>query len=67
MTWHNLLGIALAPLMTAFLVYIGVKIKVLILTKMKDGWLKDQLLRERWNSNASQSHRRLTRGQKSFR
>jgi hypothetical protein len=59
MTWHNLLGMALAPLVTVAIVYLGVKIKQVISNKMRDGWLKEQLLRERWNSSASESHRRI--------
>lgn len=67
MTWVNFLGIALAPLGTVFIIWVASIIKLYIIRHMKNGWLKDQLLRERWHSSASESHRRITRGQKSFR
>lgn len=67
MTWHNLLGIALAPLGAVAIIWLASVIKIQIMRHMKNGWLKDQLLRERWHSSASDSHRRVTRGQKSFR
>jgi len=67
MDWWDVLGYAAAPLGAASIVWLGVKIKLLILNYMPNGWIKDQLLRERWHSAASESHRRITRGQKSFR
>jgi hypothetical protein len=62
-----MIALILQPLAVVFLVWVCVKIKVFIIKHMKNGWLKDQLLRERWNSSASNSHRRITRGQKSFK
>jgi len=67
MNWTTLVGIALAPLGTVFLIWVASIIKLWIIRNIKNGWLKDQLLRERWHSSASDSHRRVTRGQKSFR
>ena len=67
MSWHNLLGMVLAPLGVVFLVWLSSIIKLLIIRYMRNGWVKDQLLRERWRSSASDSHRRITGGQKSFR
>jgi len=63
----SLLGMVFAPFVTVGIVFAAYCIKYLIVHKMKNGWLKDQLLRERWNSAASESHRRVTGGQKSFR
>lgn len=54
------LGAFFAPL-TAFIIFgcIAFPIKWLIATYMKDGWLKDQILRERFESKCSESTRRV--------
>lgn len=67
MKWWTFVGYALAPFGVVGFVWLGAQIKVLILRHMKNGWLKDQLLRERWHSAASDTHRRITGGQDSFR
>lgn len=48
------------PFALLFLIWVCSCIKILIMRKMKDGWLKEQLLRERWQSQSSNSHRRIT-------
>lgn len=67
MQWWTFVGYALAPFGVVGFVWLGAQIKLLIVRHMKNGWLKDQLLRERWHSAASDTHRRITRGQDSFR
>lgn len=67
MSWTTLVGIALAPLGTVCIIWLASVIKLYIIRNMKNGWLKDNLLRERWNSSASDSHRRITGGQERFR
>ena len=62
-----MIALILQPLGVIFLIWLASVIKIFIMKKMKNGWLKDQLLRERWNSSASKSHRRITGGQKSFK
>ncbi len=62
-----MIALIVQPLAVVLLIWLCVKIKVVIIKNMKNGWLKDQLLRERWNSAASKSHRRITGGQKSFK
>lgn len=62
-----MIALILQPLAVVCLIWIAAKIKYYIFNNMKNGWLKDQLLRERWNSSASKSHRRITRGQQSFK
>ena len=61
------IGFALAPLGTIALIWTASVIKLYIIRHMSNGWLKDNLLRERWNSAASNSHRRITGGQDSFK
>lgn len=61
------LALILQPLGVVFLIWLGSAIKIYIMRNMNNGWLKDQLLRERWESSASKSHRRITGGQKSFK
>lgn len=67
MEWCTYVGYALSPFGVVGIVWLGTQIKLLILRHMKNGWLKDQLLRERWHSSASETHRRITGGQKRFR
>ena len=67
MEWWTYVGYALSPFGIVGIVWLGTQIKLLILRHMKNGWLKDQLLRERWHSSASETHRRITGGQKRFR
>jgi hypothetical protein len=62
-----MLALILQPLAVVCLIWIAAKIKSYIYNNMQNGWLKDQLLRERWHSSASKSHWRITRGQKSFK
>lgn len=53
-------GIALGPLGSLLLFgVIGLGIKWLIATKMPNGWLKRELLRERFPSKYSASNRRV--------
>ena len=57
---HAMWGILLAPLGSLILFGgIALGIKWLIATKMKDSWLRDQLLRERIKSKYSASNRRV--------
>ena len=67
MEWWTYVGYALSPFGVVGIVWLGAQIKLLILRHMKNGWLKDQLLRERWHSSASETHRRITGGQNRFR
>lgn len=54
------LGVAAGPLAALILFgVIALGIKLLIARKMPDGWLKDQLLRERIKSRYSASNRRI--------
>lgn len=62
-----MIAIVIQPLAVVGLIWLTTKLKLYIFNNMKNGWLKDQLLRERWNSAASQSHRRVTRGQQTFK
>lgn len=62
-----MIAIVIQPLAVVGLIWLTTKLKLYIFNNMKNGWLKDQLLRERWNSSASQSHRRVTRGQQTFK
>ena len=61
--WIHFLGMALAPLGLVCLIWLASVIKILIIKHMKNGWLKNQLLRQRWESASSNSHRRITREQ----
>lgn len=54
----HILGLILAPIGTWALVSLAFSIKWLIHKHMKDGWLKNQLLKERYNSGASETHRK---------
>ena len=67
MEWWTYVGYALSPFGVVGIVWLGTQIKLLILRHMKNGWLKDQLLRERWHSSARETHRRITGGQNRFR
>ena len=64
MNWYKIISIVLAPLGTVLLIWIASCIKIFIINHMKNGWLKDNLLRERFRSNASESTARVTRGQR---
>lgn len=55
----SLLGMLLAPIVTFLIVLLSFYIKVFISIHMEDGWLKTQLLRERWQSAASKSNSRI--------
>ena len=57
-SWN--LGVFFAPF-AAFLIFgcIAFPIKWLIATYMKDGWLKEQILRERFKSKCSGNTRRV--------
>lgn len=52
------LGMMLAPLGTWAIIAFAFSIKWFIHKHMKDGWLKNQILKERFYSSASESHRK---------
>jgi hypothetical protein len=54
----HILGLILAPFGTWALISLAFSIKWLIHKRMKDGWLKTQLLKERYESGASKTHRK---------
>lgn len=57
------LGLILKPLgVLVIFVWFGGGIKWLIVRFMPECWFKRQLLKERWESAASESHRRITGG-----
>lgn len=63
----QIISLMLYPLAMICTIWFISKIKSFIIRNMKDGWLKDQLLRERWHSISSESHRRVTGGRTSFK
>lgn len=63
----QLMAIAIYPFALICMIWVISCIKLFIIRHMQDGWLKDQLLRERWHSSTSESHRRITGGRKSFK
>ena len=64
---NQLIALAIYPFALICLLWVISCIKLFIIRHMKDGWLKDNLLRERWHSSSSDSHRRVTNGRKSFK
>ncbi len=63
MRWYHLIVVLiLYPFAQAGLIWLAAMIKSVIIRNMKNGWLKDNLLRERWQSSSSNSHRRVTGG-----
>ena len=63
----KIIAICIYPFALICLIWLISCLKLFIIRHMKDGWLKDQLLRERWRSSSSESHRRITGGRKSFK
>lgn len=61
MHWTTILGVALAPLMGALLFgVIGGGLRLAISRYMRDGWLKRQLLAERFKSQSSLANARIS-------
>lgn len=54
-----MIGLLAAPVGALVFGGIALSAKWLIATYMPDGWLQDQLLRERWKSKCSRSNRRV--------
>ena len=61
--YETAIAFAIYPFAIVAIVWFTAKIKVWIVKYMPNGWLKHHLLRERWNSCASDSTRRITGGQ----
>ena len=47
---NQLIALAIYPFALVCAIWVISHIKLFIIRHMRDGWLKDQLLRERWHS-----------------
>ena len=57
---YSIIGIALAPLFAAFLFgVVGVAIRLCVARYLPDGWLKRQLLAERFKTQYSRANGRI--------